>query len=224
MEVLVVAATGREIGPLQAFLEEEFIKVRDFQYQKGSLSVSLLITGVGLTLTAYALGRVLATHRYQLLVNAGLAGAFNRSLHLGEVVQVTSEVFADLGAETAEEGFINVHELGLLPADQPPFRAGVLHNETAAAFNFLPKVTGLSVNTVHGSSRSIDACRQRIQADVESMEGAAFFYVALQESIPFLQIRAISNYVEPRQRENWDIPLAIRQLNDVLIKLIGMLA
>ena len=49
------------------------------------------------------------------------------------------------------------------------------------------------------------------------MEGAAFFYVCLCENIPFLQIRAISNYVEQRNEKNWNIPLAIKNLCLTLI-------
>ena len=55
------------------------------------------------------------------------------------------------------------------------------------------------------------------------MEGAAFFYVCLQEKIPFLQIRSISNYVEKRNKSNWNIPLAIDNLNVVLLDIINSL-
>jgi futalosine hydrolase len=51
------------------------------------------------------------------------------------------------------------------------------------------------------------------------MEGAAFFYVCEQTKTSCLQIRAISNVVERRNRENWQIELAIKSLNDTLIKL-----
>jgi futalosine hydrolase len=48
------------------------------------------------------------------------------------------------------------------------------------------------------------------------MEGAAFFYVCSRENIPFLAIRAVSNKVEPRNREKWNIPLAIKNLSEKL--------
>ena len=37
------------------------------------------------------------------------------------------------------------------------------------------------------------------------MEGAAFFYVCLKEKVNFFQIRAISNFVEKRNKKNWEI-------------------
>ena len=54
---------------------------------------------------------------------------------------------------------------------------------------------------------------------------AAFFQVCLQHAIPFAEIRAISNWVEPRNREAWDIPAALKQLraeiHTVLTNLTG---
>ena len=55
------------------------------------------------------------------------------------------------------------------------------------------------------------------------MEGAAFFLACLLSEVPFLEIRSISNFVEPRNREAWDLPLAIDNLNVALIELIKTL-
>jgi futalosine hydrolase len=49
------------------------------------------------------------------------------------------------------------------------------------------------------------------------MEGAALHYVCLQMNRPFLQIRAISNYVTPRNRAAWKIGEAVMALNAQLI-------
>jgi futalosine hydrolase len=49
------------------------------------------------------------------------------------------------------------------------------------------------------------------------MEGAAVFYVGFMEKIPVIQLRNISNFVEPRNRSSWKIPEAIKVLNDFLI-------
>ena len=34
--------------------------------------------------------------------------------------------------------------------------------------------------------------------------------------VPFLEIRAVSNFVEPRNRQSWDISLALSNLASVL--------
>jgi futalosine hydrolase len=55
------------------------------------------------------------------------------------------------------------------------------------------------------------------------MEGAAFFYACREAGVPCLQIRAVSNYVEKRNRDNWHIGLAIKNLNTFAMDLLKML-
>jgi len=52
------------------------------------------------------------------------------------------------------------------------------------------------------------------------MEGAAFFYACFMERLPCLQIRAVSNYIEDRNKDRWNIPLAIGNLNKIALKII----
>ena len=224
MKLLIVAATPFEILPLEQHLKNLFVPHGQSQFQYGRLNVTLLVTGVGLTATAFALGQTLAAQRFDLIINAGIGGAFDRSLAIGDVVQVVSEVFGDMGAEEADGSFTDAFGIGLLGPDQPPFKNRMLLNEGGSAYEFLPKVAGISVNKVHGAAQSIVAAQQRLGAQVESMEGAAFFYACLVANVPFLQIRAISNYVEPRNKDNWNIPLAIDRLNEVLVQMVGGLA
>jgi futalosine hydrolase len=55
------------------------------------------------------------------------------------------------------------------------------------------------------------------------MEGAVVLYVCNWLGVTCFQIRAISNFVEPRDSSQWNIPLALEKLNltvlDVLSKL-----
>ena len=225
MNILVAAATPFEIAPLQEHLQQRFVQSGTYQYQRGQVEVSVLITGVGLPLMAYAMGRVLGAKKIGLAINAGIAGAFKPQWEIGQVVQVVSERFADLGVQEADGRFTDVHELELITPDQPPFIQSQLANPAAGEFNFLPQAHGLSVNKVHGYPPDIEAILEKYpEADVESMEGAAFFYACLLEKTPFLEIRAISNRVEARNRANWDIPLAIGQLNEALIAIIGSIS
>jgi futalosine hydrolase len=53
------------------------------------------------------------------------------------------------------------------------------------------------------------------------MEGAAFFYSCAQAGLPSIQLRAISNWVEPRNRDAWNIPLAISNLNQTIAQLLS---
>ncbi len=218
-QVAIVSATPFEIAPLREYLTKNFENLEDNLFQKGNLMVALLVTGVGLTHTAFVLGRVLLPGSTALAINAGVAGAFNRQLELGQVVNVVSERFGDLGVEEADGSFTDIHQLGLISPDEAPFQFGVLHNP-AAESDFLPTVHGLTVNKVHGYSPHIEAIHKKYNSDVETMEGAAFFLACLYSGIPFFEIRAISNYVETRNRDNWRLDLAIQNLNQVLQQMI----
>lgn len=218
--LLIVAATPFEIGPLLSHLTDHFQQEAEGWFVKDNFWIKLLVTGVGQTHTAYFLGRLLQPGAFDMAINAGIAGAFNRSLAIGDVVNVVSERFGDLGVEEADGRFTDMHELGLIEPDSPPFQFGILHNPEAEKFSFMNQVNGLTVNKVHGYEPSIEKIHKKYGSDIETMEGAAFFLAALYVNVSFLQIRAISNYVESRNRDNWNLPLAIEKLNTTLLQII----
>lgn len=178
-------------------------------------NISFLITGVGMVATAFALGKELSNNRYDLVINLGIAGSFDRSIALGEVVEVVEDTFAELGAEDDEI---------FLPLDQMGFGEVSFKPSPHPIFNLRP-VRGITVNKVHGNDASIEKIIHRLDPQVESMEGAAVFYACKQFNTQCLQIRAVSNYVEKRNREAWKIGLAVKNLNtfaaDLVEKLIG---
>ena len=55
------------------------------------------------------------------------------------------------------------------------------------------------------------------------MEGASVFKVCEEFNVPCMQIRSISNKVEKRSKNNWDLDLAIRNLNIEVEKIISAL-
>lgn len=224
MTILLTAATPFEVAPTLSHLEQAWQSTTAGVFTRGNTQINVLITGVGLTATAFALGRVLHSQAPDWVLNAGIAGAIDRKLTLGEVVQVVSEQFADLGVEEADGRFTDLFALGLTADDQFPFVQQKMINRPANEAHFLPAVQGVSVNKVHGTAASIAALQANFpEAQVETMEGAAFFYACMQAQVPFVAIRSISNYVEPRNRAAWQISLAIERLNNVLIEMLETL-
>lgn len=220
MLITIVSATPFEIDPLITYLKGHFNEKEGLLFEKDELLVHVLITGVGIPLTALNLGSYFGKNEPALAINAGIAGALNLNLKVGDVVNVVSERFGDLGVEEADGSFTSVHEMGLINPNEVPFQNGVLNNPKAVEQQFLPPTNGLTVNKVHGADSSINSIKSKYNADIESMEGAAFFLACLMTKVDFMEIRAISNFVEPRNKENWDIPLAIENLNDVLIEMV----
>ena len=58
---------------------------------------------------------------------------------------------------------------------------------------------------------------------IESMEGAYVHYVCIKENIPFIHLRAISNYVGERDKSQWQIKLAINNLHSNIHDVISQL-
>lgn len=210
MNILIVAATELEYRSIKDHLSLQ--KLISFH------KIDFLPTGVGMVHTSYSLTKYLHSSKPDLILNIGLAGTFNLNIKIGEVVDVIEERFADLGAENDEE-FLSLEELNLQDENEFPFSNGKILNQHNFNLN-IPKVNGITVNKVHGNDTSIKKIIQKSNPQIETMEGAAVFYVAMMEKIPCLQIRSISNVVEKRNKANWNIPLALESLSKKVIEFL----
>jgi len=219
MDILLVSATEKEAEALKKHLRPGTglaDNLERFSYKNHS--VDILITGAGMLQTAWHMGKVLAKNGYTLAINSGIAGSFTEKIKTGDVVQVTEDILAELGAEDGAR-FLPVEELAI-PAKSRFCATGAVPN---AILDSLPEAKGITVNRVHGDEESIRAIKQRLQPDIESMEGAAFFYACEMAGLHCIQLRAISNKIEKRNRESWNIPLAIQNLNRKLISILDTL-
>jgi futalosine hydrolase len=225
MNILIVSATELEIKP--------FINKINAQHHNNKFPSSLpykqhhidfLISGIGLVLTTYNLTRVLMHQNYDLIINAGIAGSFNYNFSIGEVVLVEQEEFGDLGIED-RTGFQSVFEINFIKPNEFPFTNGKLKCTLPASLKGLKikSINGLTSNTAHGNQNSINQLITKFNPDIETMEGAAFFYICLKEKVNFIEIRAISNYVETRDKSKWNIPLATENLSNELVQIIESL-
>ncbi|MFM2206234.1 MAG: hypothetical protein RL213_209 [Bacteroidota bacterium] len=204
MRILLVAADESETQFLREYLKNGF---------SGS-PPDFLHTGIGMVAMTYALTRHLSQNTYDLVVNIGLAGAIDPDLRLGAVVAVTEDHFYELGAQDGDR-FLTFGEVGFPVQDRI-----VPERFFLPAILELPSVTAVTVNTVHGEEKAIEILRTRSGASVESMEGAAFYYVCNGFGVKCLQLRAVSNRVERRNRDAWDLPLAVSRLSEALLQVL----
>ena len=212
LKILITAPTAFELAPIMSLLESDFKKLSFYEFGKDQLSVFPMVTGVGMPFTAYALGKYNNISEMSFVVQIGLAGAFIKNLNLGQVVEIKEESFSDLGVEESDGSFTDIFSLGLQEKNRYPFTNGKIINDDPPFQSDLISVNGISLNRVHGTSESIEQTYRQFPADVETMEGAAFFYACKMQHVRFAQIRAISNYVEVRNRENWKIDHALDNL------------
>jgi futalosine hydrolase len=208
--ILLIAATSKEIEPFIDSLKKrkENPKTKNFD---------ILITGIGLTSAAYHLTRQLTLKKYDLVIQAGVAGCFDLNIYLGDVVAVAKDTIADQSVMEMKK-LKTIFDLKLVPHHQFPYTKDWLINPDK---NFLKKtglkrVKGISVNEITTSNQKIRLYKEMFNPVIESMEGAALHYVCLMEKIPFLQLRSISNYIGERNKAKWDMKKSIVNLNYVL--------
>ncbi|WP_455754058.1 futalosine hydrolase [Streptomyces hygroscopicus] len=131
------------------------------------------------------------------------------TVHLGSIVVADAIVAADLGAETPD-GFTAVTDLGFGTVERLP--PAPLVAAVAEATNAV-RGTVLTVSTVTGSAeRAAELLRRHPQAAAEAMEGFGVAEAAAAQSVPVLEVRAVSNTVGPRDRAAWRIGEALEAL------------
>lgn len=217
MEILLTAATRGEIQPTCAYLAEKM-------YYPRNSSINTLITGVGLLNTSYTLTKYIQQYKPQLIIQAGIGGSLHPLYPPGAVVMIREEVIGDMGAQE-ENGFADVFDLRLADEHAFPFTSKLLVNPHQQLMHRikLPQVRGVSINEITTGAERLQLFIEKYGAAIESMEGAALHYVCLQETIPFLQIRSVSNFAGERDKTKWQLPEAIEHLNRELIVILHQL-
>ncbi|WP_126970525.1 futalosine hydrolase [Gynurincola endophyticus] len=211
--------TSRKIALITATPFELSPALKDFQ--RANDQFITLHTGVGLVNMAIQCQKLIFQHQPDACILIGIAGSFNTNLPLNAVVAVQHEITGDLGV-WEDHQWKDLFDLRLADPDQFPFNDKKLTNpHLDNLYLRMPAVTAVSVNEISTDANTIDRYKNTCQAAIESMEGAAFHQVMLENNIPFLQLRAISNLVGVRDKKQWSIPPAIHAVNQTCIDLLN---
>jgi futalosine hydrolase len=215
MRITITSATVGEWMP--SFLQVNTL----YTGQSHRLKLSFHQCGVGMLATAVSLSRLIAEEKPDLIIQAGIAGTFDPKTPLGKLVVIRDETLGDMGVE--EDGrWKDIFDLRLEKSSYHPFEKRRLPNPWLPQFNLLklPEVSAITVNEVTTRADRMEQLVKKYNPHTESMEGAALHYVCREANIPFIQVRAISNYVGERNKEHWKIKEAIDNLNEHLLKYI----
>jgi futalosine hydrolase len=223
LRILIVFATTTESGILKEISES--YQGRD-GFSIGGSDINVMVTGIGGMLTAWSMKQWLCENqRPDLIINAGIAGSFDERIKKGEVVMPVSDCFADLGIETGNR-YLTLAESGLVDPDEFPFRNGIIYcenNYSEKISHLVKPVRAITVNTTSGTESTIEKLKNKFNPDIETMEGATFFYICAREKISFLSLRAISNMVVPGRSDKWEIPLALESLAEKMKEVFNIL-
>ena len=219
MRILITAAEEEEIITAKQAYNSLGLNHRS------NIEIEFMLTGIGTTSTTYRLTKELSSKPpYDLAINIGIAGSFSPEFPIGSVARINREFFGDLGFETFS-GFQTLFDYKILDENTHPFINGALVSpklniKIEEAINDIPLETSVTVQTVSGLPEKKEQLIKGFTPQIESMEGAAFFYVCLLEKVPFIELRSVSNEVGERDRTKWDIPLAIESLKDGVKRLL----
>ena len=224
MRILITAAEQEEI-------DCAVFALRKCKWVSDTHTIDFMLTGIGATSTAYRVTRQIYMAKqegrpYDMALNIGIAGSFDIEMFpLGSIGAVEAEYFGDLGFETYT-GFQTLFDRKILESETFPYRGGALrqsltmeHAQTEEVksvaecigriLETTPKATGVTMQTVSGSPKKVEMMRSMFTPQIESMEGAAFYYICILEHLPAIELRSISNEVGERNRDKWDIPKAL---------------
>lgn len=192
----------------------------------------LLLTGVSKSNAAGALASVLSQNptRYAAIINTGIAGSLPSpsssaqfSLHPTNTVAATHCVFADEGIQTPA-GYQTVAAMGF-PISSPDSPDDTFPADPTLLSLFTPLVTAsgpiATVSTCSGTDLLAREVALRTSAIAESMEGAACALISHRLRIPFIEVRAISNFTGDRAKQAWDIKGALVALESLFAPLFA---
>lgn len=226
MNILFTAAEQEELDcALKAYREIQEEYGADIPTCGNAPKISFHLTGIGAVqachkVTGEILRGIIKGEPYNIVANIGIAGSYDmEAFPMGSAAVISREHFGDLGFGT-KEGFKDLFEYGILEENGFPYTAGALarpdlpYSEIEKVLHKYGNGVGVTVQTVTGDPAKVEELRNRYTPHIESMEGAAVYYAAIQENVPFFELRTVSNAVGERNRKNWDIPAALSTLEE----------
>lgn len=198
MNQLIITATYTEAKSIINNLN--LIRESDILYTNESAEIKLLIAGVGVHTSIFEITKYLCANQTDLIINAGIAGAYNGKAEIGDCFIVTSDYFGDAGY-VDNQNFVNIFQSSFNKKYLDKFNDGKIItdiNNVPVFFKNIPVASSVTVNTAEKSEIETDAM-------LETMEGAAISFCAKMLEIDCLQIRAVSNIINETPKKNWEI-------------------
>ena len=171
--------------------------------------VETLAMGIGPVEAASALATVLARRKYDLVVNVGIAGAFDGAARLGDGVVVIDDVM-ELDLETGAPIALPPGETIVAKANSDPELAAQLHAKGFASLR------GVTVPRVTSSEATAKRLVRELDAQVETMEGFAALRTAQRAGVRAIELRGISNRCGERDSSNWNFAAGVAGLRRIL--------
>lgn len=174
-------------------------------------SITTRVCGIGGIALARDLIPYFEKGDYDIVILAGLAGGLEGDTQLGQVIKIENDTQGDLGV-FEKNNFFSFEQIGLIEK-----------SETKLAFNIsdniLPEIearNALSTNILFDEKEKNELRHNHYETQIENMEGATFQEICEEYEQPYLQLRAVSNFIGERDKGSWNITGSLENLNQVL--------
>lgn len=224
----IIGAMEEEIAYLREKIEIVTTKnVIGLQFYIGKFhgnSVVLVVSGIG-KVNAAVCTQVLIDHfAVDYVINTGVAGALNETLHIGDILISTDAVQHDMDVSALGDpvGIIPRLAESYFKADEMMVQiAQEAAVEIADGFKvILGRVA--SGDQFIGTKEGKDRIKSNVQGDCAEMEGAAIAHACWLNRIPFVVIRAISDGADEEADMSFDqfCKLAAKRSSDLVEKML----
>lgn len=225
----------REIKTPAAFTYQHLRIICGQIYRKDT---AYLASGIGKTNAAHAATLLLEKYSPELIILFGIGGAYpSADLKIGDIVIAKKETYGDEGIMN-KNGFHGAESIGIpllkkdrkkyfneFPLDKKLVRRSVSVLKLAP-LPLNPNVKSgnfITVSTCTGTRKRALELEKRYNAICENMEGAAVAHIAAAYGASLLEIRGISNIVEDRNKDKWDLRLAAYNCQKAVMELLKSL-
>jgi futalosine hydrolase len=218
MRVIITAATHGEWMPSFQKINPKYVS------NNKKFSVGFHESGIGMLASSVSLMKMFVQETPTLIIQVGIAGCFDKKIPLGKVFAVKDDFAGDMGV-MENKVWKDLFDMKLYKPNDPPYEKKSLPNPWLTQYNLLhlPTKKSVTVNTITTEKNKIELFNGRYKAVLESMEGASLHYIGRDLTIPFMQIRAVSNYVGERDKSKWKMQEAIYNLNETLLAYLDAL-
>ncbi|MEI7960170.1 MAG: futalosine hydrolase [Chitinophagaceae bacterium] len=218
MRVIITAATNGEWMPSFQKINPKYVGTNK------RFSVGFHESGIGMLASSISLMKMFVQETPTLIIQVGIAGCFDRKVPLGKVYAIKDDFAGDIGVMENKQ-WKDLFDLKLDQPNDAPYVKKSLPNPWLKQYNLLslPTKKGVTVNTITTDKNKMELYHLKYKASIESMEGASLHYMGRDLNIPFIQLRAVSNYVGERNKAKWEMKEAIYNLNETLLQYLDAL-
>jgi futalosine hydrolase len=218
MRVIITAATHGEWMPSFQKINPKYVS------NNKKFSVGFHESGIGMLASSVSLMKMFVQETPTLIIQVGVCGSFDKKIPLGKVFAVKDDFAGDMGV-MENKVWKDLFDMKFDKPNDPPYEKKSLPNPWLTQYNLLhlPTKKSVTVNTITTEKNKIELFNGRYKAVLESMEGASLHFIGRDLTIPFMQIRAVSNYVGERDKSKWKMQEAIYNLNETLLAYLDAL-